>query len=443
MLAGYPVGERRSSTLSKILRLLEALKQTQTGRVLYRHVEQMLDDYDANRIEVEQSYACLIGLLLDAYTTHLDADTAVLAQVKMLQARLTPPLSAAELSVLHGYIQTLADYITQTDDLPAEAIESALRPLLVEFGFDAESDRRSRGDRRAARDRRSNVHYLQNGGANVERAPREPDVEHTPSGELPYGALSDDIAGLIDRCETLASVLNQQLAVLRDVSTIEEFSLCKADLLGSFDAILNDHSRLLQEFRQAREYLTNCERDSDRLNAELNRAVVLSLTDELTGLSNRRAFMQRLDDEISRAQRYGHALSLALIDIDRFKSVNDAYGHPAGDMVLREYAQVLSSFRHHDLVARYGGEEFAVILPNTTAEGALRALQKAQHRAANTTLKGESFPIPLPTFSAGLAIYQKGEPLQVLIKRADEALYRAKGLGRSRIELAKGESAVG
>jgi diguanylate cyclase len=162
---------------------------------------------------------------------------------------------------------------------------------------------------------------------------------------------------------------------------------------------------------------------------------LLSLTDDFTGLPNRRAFMRRLEDEIGRAQRYETPLALAILDLDSFKQVNDTFGHAAGDRVLRCYADhILSTFRHHDMVARYGGEEFAVLLPNTALEGAASALRKVQSRIAQAVCEYDGHSLPLPTFSAGLTLYRHGESLTSLIDRADRTLYRAKRFGRNRIE---------
>ena len=169
----------------------------------------------------------------------------------------------------------------------------------------------------------------------------------------------------------------------------------------------------------------------------LERVRVLSLTDEFTGLPNRRAFYQKLDDELSRARRYGSPIALAMIDLDRFKTINDAHGHSAGDTVLTCYAnRVLAEVRHHDVVARYGGEEFAIMLPNTGEEGALRAIEKLRALAANTSCElpgGRS--IPVPSFSAGLTVTDGDDDIDTLLGRADRALYRAKGLGRNRVEV--------
>jgi len=164
---------------------------------------------------------------------------------------------------------------------------------------------------------------------------------------------------------------------------------------------------------------------------------LLSLTDELTRLPNRRAFMRRLEDEVSRVQRHGFPLSLVLIDLDNLRHINDLSGHAVGDEVLRCYSEdVLSIFRHHDLVARYGGEEFAVLLPNTTQEGVVRALQKVRRRLGEVIQARGIGAMELPTFSAGVAQFQAGETMNRLVERAESALYVAKHKGRDLTEVA-------
>jgi len=191
---------------------------------------------------------------------------------------------------------------------------------------------------------------------------------------------------------------------------------------------------LLGKLDEAKRYLKMIENDSQNLSEELARVRLLSMTDELTDLPNRRALMRRLEDEMSRSQRYGFHLTLVLIDLDLFKNVNDEYGHAVGDTILTCYAEhILSTFRHHDMVARYGGEEFAVILPNTDLHGAMSALHKVQKEAAATTCHCGDVEIPAPTFSAGVALLHEDDNVESLLKRADDAMYEAKQLGRNQI----------
>lgn len=153
-------------------------------------------------------------------------------------------------------------------------------------------------------------------------------------------------------------------------------------------------------------------------------------TDSLTGLANRRTFDERLDVEIARAQRHDHPLSLAVIDLDNFKSVNDRHGHLAGDDVLVEVARRLSALaRAGDVVARMGGEEFAWLLPETNIESAAAAARRAC-RAIRDVPFGR---IGIVTASVGVCRLAPRDDGGGIYRRADDALYRAKALGRDRV----------
>ncbi|MBP3924050.1 GGDEF domain-containing protein [bacterium] len=172
-----------------------------------------------------------------------------------------------------------------------------------------------------------------------------------------------------------------------------------------------------------------------KINFIYNQSKHLSITDELTGLFNRRHFEQNFEREFLRAKRYGSDLSIAIIDIDFFKKVNDTYGHLCGDYVLRETAYTIQdSFRKTDMVFRYGGEEFVVILTETSLESALIPLERLRKRieAKNLFYEGKNFNI---TVSIGLnSDTSKFESASEFLDAADKALYRAKENGRNRIE---------
>jgi two-component system cell cycle response regulator len=160
----------------------------------------------------------------------------------------------------------------------------------------------------------------------------------------------------------------------------------------------------------------------------------LASTDPLTGLLNRRAFNQWMEHEGPRAHRYAHPLSLALLDIDHFKSVNDRHGHDAGDAVLVKVALVVrESLREADIVARWGGEEIVIALPDTDHDGALRACERVRaaiEAARITTPSGSTLAV---TASIGVASLLKAEQMAALVARADAAMYRAKAGGRNRV----------
>ena len=196
------------------------------------------------------------------------------------------------------------------------------------------------------------------------------------------------------------------------------------------------HQRTMAlDFRMLQAEVASLRTERDELVIALRHTEALSLTDELTGLPNRRAFVQRLEQELSRSQRTGQPLVMVLLDIDNFKGANDRYGHYVGDMILRCYAQsMVRDLRQHDLLARYGGEEFVLLLPETSLDDARNALVKLGRRIRREPLDAGGTCIDLPTFSAGIACLRSGESATVLINRADQSLYRAKRLGRNRIE---------
>jgi diguanylate cyclase (GGDEF)-like protein len=158
-----------------------------------------------------------------------------------------------------------------------------------------------------------------------------------------------------------------------------------------------------------------------------------ALTDELTRLPNRRYMAQRFLQEMQRARRYHKSLAFVMIDIDHFKTVNDSFGHLEGDQVLAELAKILlASKRESDVAARFGGEEFALILNETTAEGAMTLAERIRASVEQATFAGN---LKL-TISLGVAATDDEEQFTSLMERADEALYEAKEAGRNRIVLA-------
>ena len=165
------------------------------------------------------------------------------------------------------------------------------------------------------------------------------------------------------------------------------------------------------------------------------RILQLANTDPLTGLLNRRAFMERMEQEISRAQREKKSFSIILADIDHFKNVNDTYGHQVGDLVLQRFTGGLkTSARPYDFLGRYGGEEFLVCLPRTDGLQAASVAERMRGQIEDMVimLPDDSRSIRV-TASFGTASYsiESGENTDLLIKRADDALYLAKNKGRN------------
>ena len=186
-------------------------------------------------------------------------------------------------------------------------------------------------------------------------------------------------------------------------------------------------NHMVSRLRQSRQDLDAVNETLRQQNEELERQ---SASDSLTGLSNRRILTQRLSEELLRAQRQSHSFTVLMLDVDHFKKYNDAYGHPAGDEVLKKVAKILlASTRSVDCTARYGGEEFAVLLPKTTGEPAMEVAERIRNRVAQEEFFGRKI-----TISIGVAEFpEHGATAEAVMSRADEALYDAKRGGRNRI----------
>lgn len=205
---------------------------------------------------------------------------------------------------------------------------------------------------------------------------------------------------------------------------------------GSLGVLVFEHGSR-RGSRIERRLLTIVERFASHTALALRNAILLAKvqqaasTDALTGIANRRSFEEALEREIARSTRTGEPVSLVLVDLDHFKTLNDTYGHQMGDEVLREVAQVLRDHcRDMDIAARYGGEEFTIILPNCKAEEALASATRLWSSV------GERSHVTVPlTVSAGVATFpDHARTGQDLIFAADQALYEAKDAGRNRVQ---------
>ena len=172
-----------------------------------------------------------------------------------------------------------------------------------------------------------------------------------------------------------------------------------------------------------------------RAEAEIH---LLATTDSLTGIANRREFIRILESEVDRAKRYGVPLSLAMYDLDYFKRVNDTFGHDIGDNVLQTVTNLVKkNIRVNDVVARWGGEEFMVLMPQSDIQAAREAAEKLR-----LAIAAHHFDqVNELTASFGVAAFEAQDDLNSLLKRVDDALYRAKEQGRNRVEILAGEAA--
>lgn len=213
--------------------------------------------------------------------------------------------------------------------------------------------------------------------------------------------------------------------------------------------LLRERQRLVEELRKTnaeledrvRERTWELEQRTDDLEAALRTISELARTDPLTGLANRRRLEEVLALEIERARRHRLSLSAVMVDLDRFKDVNDTYGHLVGDRVLQFVASVLTEkTRTCDLVCRYGGEEFLVLLPDTSASQAVVLAERLRLALSQTPPAGMQRAI---TASLGVAALSLQGPIGSILEPVDAALYRAKANGRNRVECSEPQAAGG
>jgi two-component system cell cycle response regulator len=236
-------------------------------------------------------------------------------------------------------------------------------------------------------------------------------------------------------CSQLRSLeRTRNIAILALASADDRARILRGLDIGIGDFLLRpiDRNELLARVRtQVRR-----KRFTDRLRESVHASLELAVTDALTGLHNRRYLDSHLSALFQDAVARGRQISVLLLDIDRFKSINDTYGHDAGDEVLREFAsRVRAHTRGIDVVARFGGEEIVVLVPDTAVEGAKAVAERIREQV-------DTMPFPIQggatsvrvTVSIGVAARQAGDERGAdILKRADAALYRAKGEGRNRV----------
>jgi diguanylate cyclase (GGDEF)-like protein len=247
-----------------------------------------------------------------------------------------------------------------------------------------------------------------------------------------FGYLTDFLAR-----EIFMQVAVGTQVLLLNYAIVQRWRLLNQKLLNIEQ---NARTELEHKVHERTAQLRSTMRELEQANRQLS---ALSLNDSLTGLHNRRHMDNLLPELCAEARRTGHPLTLALLDADHFKSVNDRWGHDFGDDCLKHIASVLSRHvkRPRDVTIRFGGEEFALLLPGTDAAGAYRLCQRILEDMEQSLVKAENGDLVKITVSAGTATLLPSEEARELFRRADEALYAAKSSGRNQTTQA-GESAT-
>jgi len=240
-------------------------------------------------------------------------------------------------------------------------------------------------------------------------------------------------SGIVERVEIMATKLTGQ----NDLEAVkhlidEELSEIQARMAEHLSRDRRRAANGEKRFQDLTDRLKKLDDESTRLRAQVRHERDRAERDALTGIANRSSYDERIELERARLVRHRGHLSLAIIDIDKFKAVNDKFGHKAGDKVLRNVAQLCAAnIRANDFLARYGGEEFVLVLPEATLPQARVAAEKLREEIAGKGFYFRQRRVPI-TVSIGIAAFGPAESADEVFQRADRALYAAKELGRNR-----------
>jgi len=218
----------------------------------------------------------------------------------------------------------------------------------------------------------------------------------------------------------------------RDLPTLDKPEQIRAVV----SLLIDENEKIQDKMSELSKNLESSREQVAKLRSNLAEANELGLRDPLTSLGNRRFFDANLVKEIDEAHSENSDMCLVLADLDHFKKVNDRFGHPVGDMVLKLFGELLSSnIKGRDTAARYGGEEFAIIFPNTKLRDAAQLIDdiRTQLETKQWMLSGTGQRIGMITASFGVACLRRGEDSEALLRRADAKLYEAKISGRNRV----------
>lgn len=273
-----------------------------------------------------------------------------------------------------------------------------------------------------------------------------PEAAELILGEVRTDMSAEMLAGLIDKAQSglthIAGLAKQSGADAKAYGQALETRV--ADLQGAspdqaISALVELTGSMIERTRAAEQQLRDAGKQMNQLRGSLAEARRIADSDALTGLANRRAFEARLRRAVTQARETGKPLSIAFCDIDHFKVINDTHGHDVGDRILKFVAQRLASASGNNcFVARHGGEEFVMLFEGVPAEQASRIVDnvRADLEERRLVAKQSGEPIGKVSFSAGVASLSEGDTGRAMLRAADQALYRAKGAGRNRVELA-------
>ncbi|MEQ8824444.1 MAG: diguanylate cyclase [Filomicrobium sp.] len=239
----------------------------------------------------------------------------------------------------------------------------------------------------------------------------------------------------------LDSILSKTLEVVQTSLTV---NARQQDLIGKSGSesaedmaeLAKENASIKELANQLKAKLQSAKSETERLQGELEKVTAENYTDGLSRLKNRKWFDKRIKQEIEAAEKKNTPFSLALLDLDKFKNINDKFGHPTGDRIIKWVGErLIENVKGRDSAARYGGEEFAIMLPDTTLNDAKSVLEKIRKKfeSVNWTHAQSGRTIGQVTVSVGIAEFKSGETEESLLSRADKNLYEAKVKGRNQV----------
>lgn len=392
---------------AQLMRVIETIRKRSDAA----EVEHLLDD-------LGRAIAALDDKQQAAVETAADSGPSGIAQAVLLIARLVERLALEPRLLARAGELTLKLASATTEAALADSIEriaELVNEQLQQFQRDKGEVERTLHEVNEQLDQVASYLF----GEDADR------VESRQSGQRLDGAvvgelksLGDCVAGATDLVTLRHAVTQRTGAIHSHLSAFREREAAR---------VVAYHERA----DRMRSRIGELERQTRALQNSLQREKRLSLTDALTGIPNRLAWDERIAHEFARWRRFGRPMCLATWDIDRFKAINDNFGHAAGDKVLHVVAQYLAkNIREVDFVSRYGGEEFAMLLVGTVPEDAMRVCEQMRERIAKLNFHFRKQPIPV-TISCGIASFAGDDSAETVFERADVAMYRAKREGRN------------
>ena len=214
-------------------------------------------------------------------------------------------------------------------------------------------------------------------------------------------------------------------------SVAQKLDIIQSHVSRHLDSEEQRHTTATEREGKLKDKLAILESETQQLREQIKEAAIKAVRDAVTGLPNRQAYDDRMEQEYSRWKRFGEPLAMLVWDIDDFKKINDTYGHQSGDKALRAMGEKLrDTIRETDFIARFGGEEFVVLLVGTDLDGAKEVAEKMRLRIEKIGLKANQDMIRM-TVSGGISMFQQGDAPQDVFERADQALYKAKRNGKN------------